>query len=60
MTLAAEEGGTRLRVVESGFAALPWPAEARDRYLDENTQGWRTELNELRAYAIQVAAHRDR
>jgi hypothetical protein len=46
--------------VESGFAALPWPAEARDRYLDENTQGWRTELNELRAYAIQVAAHRDR
>ncbi len=30
--------GTRLTVIESGFAALP--AEMRERALRENTQGW--------------------
>jgi uncharacterized protein YndB with AHSA1/START domain len=61
MTLNAEEAGTRLRVVESGFATLPWPDEARDRYADENSKGWQTELEELRDYATQVAAaNRDR
>jgi uncharacterized protein YndB with AHSA1/START domain len=55
MTLDAVEAGTRLRVVESGFAALPWPDDARDRYADENSKGWLTELDELRDYVIQVA-----
>jgi uncharacterized protein YndB with AHSA1/START domain len=61
MTLEAEETGTRLRVVESGFTMLPWPDDARARYADENAKGWLTELDELRDYAAQVvAAHRDR
>jgi uncharacterized protein YndB with AHSA1/START domain len=61
MTLEVEEAGTRLRVVESGFATLPWPDDARARYADENAKGWLTEFDELRAYATQVvAASRDR
>jgi uncharacterized protein YndB with AHSA1/START domain len=53
MTLKAEEAGTRLRVVESGFATLPWAYEARARYADENSKGWLTELDELRGYVAQ-------
>jgi uncharacterized protein YndB with AHSA1/START domain len=61
MTLKAEEAGTRLRVVESGFATLPWPDEARAGYADENAKGWLVELDELRDYVAQVvAANRDR
>ena len=61
ITLEAEESGTRLRVVESGFATLPWPDEARTRYADENSNGWLTELDELRDYVAQAAAtHPDR
>lgn len=61
MTLDAESTGTRLRVVESGFATLPWPDEQRARYADENAKGWLTELDELRTYSAQlVAANRDR
>jgi len=61
LTLDAEEAGTRLRVVESGFATLPWPDDARDRYVGENSKGWLTELDELRDYVTQVTtANRDR
>ena len=61
ITLEAEDSGTRLRVVESGFATLPWSDDARGRYADENAKGWRTELDELRDYAAQaIAVHRDR
>ena len=56
ITLDAEQAGTRLRVVESGFATLPWPADARDRYADENSNGWLTELRELRDYVTKSAA----
>jgi uncharacterized protein YndB with AHSA1/START domain len=56
MTLEAEEAGTRLRVVESGFATLPWPDDARAVYADENSRGWRTELDELRDHVAQVVA----
>lgn len=54
-TLAPEGDGTRLRVVESGFADLAVDAERRDRHVEENTQGWRAELDELRAYAESVS-----
>jgi uncharacterized protein YndB with AHSA1/START domain len=37
--------GTRLRLVESGFAALP--DGVRDRHLADNTEGWELELAEL-------------
>ena len=61
MTLEAEEGGTRLRVVESGFATLPRPDNARARYADENSKGWLTELDELRDYVDRtVGANSDR
>jgi uncharacterized protein YndB with AHSA1/START domain len=61
MTLEAEEAGTRLRVVESGFGTLPWPEDARTRYGEENSEGWLIELAELRDYVTQaVAAGRDR
>jgi uncharacterized protein YndB with AHSA1/START domain len=55
-TLAAEGDGTRLRVVESGFAALECSDEARARALAGNTEGWALELADLAAHAAQVAA----
>jgi uncharacterized protein YndB with AHSA1/START domain len=61
MTLEAEDARTRLRVVESGFATLPLPDDARARYADENSKGWVTEFDELRDYvATVVAVNRDR
>jgi len=51
MTLSPEGASTRLRVVVSGFAGLPWPEGERSRYADENRVGWGVELGELRAYA---------
>jgi hypothetical protein len=61
MTLEPDGTGTRLRVVERGFATLPWTDDARARYADENSNGWLTELDELREYAaVVVTANRDR
>jgi uncharacterized protein YndB with AHSA1/START domain len=61
ITLEPEETRTRLRVVESGFAALPWPDDARARYAGENATGWLTEFDELRDYVARaVAANRGR
>ena len=47
--------GTRLTLIESGFAALP--AEMRERALRENTQGWEELIDPLVAYlgaAVEV------
>ena len=44
-TLEPVEGGTRLRLVESGFASIPNP-EA----FGMNSNGWDEELGELKAY----------
>src|SRR5918998_2655411 len=55
-TLAPEGDGTRLRVVESGFASLATSEEQRSRNHAGNTGGWRYELDELREYAAKVAA----
>jgi uncharacterized protein YndB with AHSA1/START domain len=54
-TLAPDGDGTRLRVVESGFAALAVDAEARDRNHAGNVDGWKAELGELAEYAQRVA-----
>ena len=54
-TLAREGDGTRLRVVESGFAALATSDEQRAENVKSNTGGWRRELDELREYAEKVA-----
>jgi uncharacterized protein YndB with AHSA1/START domain len=54
-TLAPEGDGTRLRVVESGFASLATSDERRAANVEGNTEGWRIELDELREYAGKVA-----
>lgn len=54
-TLQAEGDGTRLRVVESGFAALDASDEQRAANHKGNTEGWQLELGELRDYAQRVA-----
>jgi uncharacterized protein YndB with AHSA1/START domain len=55
-TLQPEGDATRLRVVESGFAALATSDEQRDRNVNSNTKGWEHETAELREYAEKVAA----
>jgi uncharacterized protein YndB with AHSA1/START domain len=47
-TLEPSGSGTRLTVVESGFAQLP--EDAHRKAYDGNTQGWASELGELVAY----------
>ena len=54
-TLAPERDGTRLRVVESGFAALDVSDEERASKVAGNTEGWRSELGDLREYADRVS-----
>ena len=39
-TLSTEGGKTRLRVVESGFAALAGSEELREEAIRFNTEGW--------------------
>lgn len=48
--LEPEGSGTRLTVVETGFGELSVPADERAAYVDDNTTGWRDELDGLRAY----------
>ena len=48
-TLDDHPEGTRLRLVESGFASLA--AESRDR----NSRGWDRELGDLVAYLAEAA-----
>ncbi|WP_329037977.1 SRPBCC domain-containing protein [Streptomyces sp. NBC_01725] len=55
-TLAPEGDGTRLRVVESGFAALSGSEELRGRAVKDNTVGWPQELGALKARAEQPSA----
>jgi len=47
-TLEPAGAGTRLKVVESGFAQLP--EDAHRKAYDGNTDGWASELGELVAY----------
>jgi uncharacterized protein YndB with AHSA1/START domain len=52
-TLTAEDDKTRLRVVESGFAALAGSEELRRGAVQDNTGGWPLELDALKARAEQ-------
>jgi uncharacterized protein YndB with AHSA1/START domain len=54
-TLTPDGDATRLRVVESGFAALACSDEQRAKNLEGNTEGWASELGELAEYAGKVA-----
>ena len=49
-TLTAEGGGTRLRVVESGFHTLAIPADEALKQAEGNVEGWRIKMDELAAY----------
>lgn len=54
-TLQPEEsGGTRLRVVESGFDGIDWSDEEKRRYAEDHTRGWHTILDRLGDYAPTV------
>lgn len=50
-TLAEEAGGTRLRVVESGFENLDWSDAEIARYADDHNHGWVMYLGRLRDLA---------
>jgi uncharacterized protein YndB with AHSA1/START domain len=47
-TLEPVAAGTRLTVIESGFAQLP--EDAHKTAFEGNTRGWRNELDELAGY----------
>ena len=46
-SLADEGAHTRLRVVESGLNALPWPDVDKQRYAEEHNGGWGEFLDRL-------------
>ncbi len=54
-TLTSEGDKTRLRVVESGFAALAGSEELRRRAVKDNTGGWPQVLDALKTRAEEPA-----
>jgi uncharacterized protein YndB with AHSA1/START domain len=52
-TLTSEGGKTRLRVVESGFAALAGTEELRSQAVKDNTGGWPQVFDALKTRAEQ-------
>jgi uncharacterized protein YndB with AHSA1/START domain len=55
-TLAPEGESTRLRVVETGFAALATSEDQRKSNYDDNVGGWKEMLGRLDAYVGRVTA----
>ena len=55
-TLIPEGDQTRLRVVESGFAALAGSEDLRRQAMKDNTGGWPQELDALKSRAEQPDA----
>jgi uncharacterized protein YndB with AHSA1/START domain len=55
-TLEPEGDATRLRVVETGFAALAASEEQRKSNYDDNVDGWKQVLERFDAYVGQVRA----
>ncbi|GAA2008206.1 SRPBCC domain-containing protein [Catenulispora subtropica] len=54
-TLTPEADGTRLRVVESGFASLDAPDEQRRGALKDNTGGWEQVMDAFKKRAEEAA-----
>jgi uncharacterized protein YndB with AHSA1/START domain len=52
-SLQAEQGSTRLTVVETGFQDLAGPEDDKQRHFDSHSRGWEVELGELREYVGQ-------
>jgi uncharacterized protein YndB with AHSA1/START domain len=57
-TLTAENGGTRLRVAESGFESLDCSDKQRIANFAGNTEGWKIELGHLAEHAAKLATAR--
>lgn len=55
-TLTPEGEGTRVRVVESGFASTDAVKVDQARHAEANSQGWRQVLDSLRRYGERHAA----
>jgi uncharacterized protein YndB with AHSA1/START domain len=53
-TLAAEESGTRVTVVESGWGELRTTPERQAELREGNVGGWKHELDDLERYAQSV------
>ena len=49
-TLTDEGGNTRLRVVESGLAAIDWTDDQKSEFYDSHTSGWDRHLADLAKY----------
>ncbi len=49
--LEPEAGGTRLRVVESGFDTIDWSDAEKAKYAEGHSRGWQVILGRLRDYA---------
>jgi uncharacterized protein YndB with AHSA1/START domain len=54
--LAERDGGTLLRVVESGFESLAMPAERRAAAVEGNIKGWQVQLGFAKRDAERVPA----
>jgi uncharacterized protein YndB with AHSA1/START domain len=54
-TLQAENGHTRLHLVESGFDQVDWSDERKARYAEDHSNGWERFTGLLREYAPKVA-----
>ena len=52
--LEPEAGGTRLRVVESGFDTVDWSEGEKAKYAEGHSSGWEVILGRLRVYAPSV------
>ena len=46
--LESEEHGTLITVIETGFESIP--EDVRAYHFEENTKGWKSELDQLAAY----------
>jgi hypothetical protein len=55
-TLTPEGDGTRLRVVETGFATLAIPEERVKSAYESHSEGWSVKVEDLRKYAERPAA----
>jgi uncharacterized protein YndB with AHSA1/START domain len=49
-SLIEEDGGTRLRVIESGIDLVTSDEQGKARYVEEHEHGWGKHLGELRDY----------
>ncbi|ALE05011.1 hypothetical protein AL755_05100 [Arthrobacter sp. ERGS1:01] len=50
--LEERPGGVTLKVVESGFASLPIPAEEQKKAFDGNSEGWTVEMAAARTFLL--------